>query len=245
MAFVVSLFAWGNAIYTFALTTTLAFAFLQVSGALGWLAGVDSDDGDSDHDVDADHDIDGDHDAESDHDAGDDDNDVSRGILATVGGGRVPFSIIWQTFGACFGLSGLAMNTVALAELGQVPTWSLFWTFPVAVVTSYYATRLFAGGLARVLAHDATQASSRRDLVGRPGVVISSQLSTQFGEVRIRDKSSHVSVICKLVDGPPVSEGTEVVIVEFEKGQLYAAPFDGDPVENRSASGTESGFRAP
>ena len=65
---------------------------------------------------------------------------------------------------------------------------------------------LFRGGLARVLAHDATQASSRRDLVGRPGVVISSQLSTQFGEVRIRDKSSHVRVICKLVDGPPVSK---------------------------------------
>ena len=55
MAFVVSLFAWGNAIYTFALTTTLAFAFLQVSGALGWLAGADGDDGDSDHDADADH----------------------------------------------------------------------------------------------------------------------------------------------------------------------------------------------
>jgi hypothetical protein len=59
-------------------------------------------------------------------------------------------------------------------------------------------------------------------------VVISSQLSTQFGEVRIRDKSSHVRVVCKLVDGPPVSEGTEVVIVECEKGQLYAAPFDSD-----------------
>jgi membrane protein implicated in regulation of membrane protease activity len=239
MSFVVSLFAWGNAIYTFALATTIGFALLQVSGVLGWLAGADADDGDSDHDVDADadHDVDAhaDHDANADHDAdhdaddGDDDDGAARGILATMGGGRVPFSMIWQTFGATFGLSGLALNTIVLAYFGSVPTWSLVWTLPVAMVAGYLVTRFVGGGLARVLSHDDTQASSRRDLVGRPAVVISSQLSTQFGEVRIKDKSSHVRVVCKLMSGPPVSEGTEVVIVDCKKGQLFAAPFDTGP----------------
>ena len=232
MSFVVSLFAWGNAVYTFALATTLGFALLQVSGVLGWLADADSHDGDGDHDVDADHDGETNSDAEGDHDAddGDDDNnDAARGILATMGGGRVPFSIIWQTFGATFGLTGLAMNTIVLAQFGVVPTWSLLWTLPASLVAGYFVTRFIGGGLARVLAHDNTQASSRGDLVGRPAVVISSQLSTQFGEVRIKDKASHVRVVCKLISGPPVSEGTEVVIVECQKGELFAAPFDNGP----------------
>jgi membrane protein implicated in regulation of membrane protease activity len=244
MSFVVSLFAWGNAIYTFALATTIGFALLQVSGVLGWLAGAEGDDGDSDHgvdadadhDVDADHDadVDGDHDADSDadhdgDDADEDDGGSARGILATMGGGRVPFSMIWQTFGATFGLSGLALNTIVLAYFGSVPTWSLLWTLPIALIAAFFVTRFVGGGLARVLAHDATQASSRRDLVGRPAVVISSQLSTQFGEVRIKDKASHVRVVCKLMNGPPVSEGTEVVIVDCKKGQLFAAPFDTVP----------------
>ena len=230
MSFVASLFAWGNAIYTFALATTLGFALLEMSGVLGWLAGADGDDSESESDHDVDADADHDVDVDGDHDADDGDDDgAARGILATLGGGRVPFSMIWQTFGMTFGLTGLALNTIVLAYFGAVPVWSLLWTLPLALVVGFFVTRFVGGGLARILAHDATQASSRHDLVGRPAIVISSQLSTQFGEVRIRDKASHVRVVCKLMSGPPVSEGAEVVIVECKKGQLYAAPFDNGP----------------
>jgi hypothetical protein len=238
MSFIASLFAWGNAIYTFALATTLGFALLQVSGVLGWLAGAEAHDGDADHDVDADADAYGDADHDADANGDRDANDgvsPARGILATLGTGRVPFSIIWQTFGTSFGLTGIAVNTLMHAEVGQVSTWSLLWTVPASIVVGYQVTRLVGGALARLLSHDAAQASSRRDLVGRLGVVISSQLTTQFGEVRIRDKSSHVRVVCKLAGGSPVPEGTEVVIIECTKGELYASTFDADTSHTEAA----------
>jgi membrane protein implicated in regulation of membrane protease activity len=247
MSFVESLFTWGNAVYTFALATTLGFALVQMSGVLGWLSGAEGDDGDSNAEGgDA---GEGDSDAgEADPDAADGDphdNGVVRGSRSGMGGGRVPFSMIWQTFGTTFGLSGLALNTFVLAGSGGAQAGSLFWTMPMAALTSYLVTRLVRRGLGRLLADDAGHASSRRELVGRLGVVISSQLSTQFGEVRIRDKASHVRVICKLIDGPPVFEGTEVVIVDCDRGQLYAAALDSDAVSGRSASGRESGFGGP
>ncbi len=68
--------------------------------------------------------------------------------------------------------------------------------------------------------------------MGQVGVVISSKVDHEFGEVRIRDKSGHdLRVICKLTkdakEAP--SERQNVVVVDCdEKGELLVAPLEDD-----------------
>src|SRR5436190_772982 len=80
-------------------------------------------------------------------------------------------------------------------------------------------TRTVSGMLARVLVDTNQQATSRKELVGRTGVVISSRVNHEFGEVRIADKTGHVvRVICHTRAGDaPIAEGAEVVVVEIDE----------------------------
>src|SRR4051812_19990507 len=114
MGFLESLIAWANLPFTAAIATVLTFALLQASGLLGLVAGdadhdADTDleaDADADGDLDADGDVD--HDVDSDHDVDDvDAKSAVWGLLATVGVGRLPTSIIWQTFAMTFGMTGI------------------------------------------------------------------------------------------------------------------------------------------
>lgn len=246
MSFLSSLLAWANAPFTVALGVAIVFALLQMTGLLGLLAGGGDHDGD--HDVDADHDIDADADADADadHDAdGDADNDhdadgdhdadqpgLGQQLLAGLGVGKVPLSIIWQTYAVAFGFTGIAANTVYLGHAGALPPGNLAWTLPLAVAFGYATTRLLSRTLGRILADPKQEATSRKQLVGHTGVVISTKIDGEFGEVRLRDKTGHVvRIICRTRDADRViPEGREVVIVDYDRDadRLYVAPMDED-----------------
>jgi membrane protein implicated in regulation of membrane protease activity len=248
--FVSSLLAWANVPFMVALGVAVGFALLQMTGLLGLLAGGGDHDGDADHDVDgghdadadgdADHDADADHDHDQDHDA---DQDEAHGfghqLLAGLGVGKVPLSIIWQTYAVAFGFAGFAANTVYLSRTGALPAHNLLWTVPMATVFGYLATRLLSRGVARLVADPQQEATTRKQLVGHSGVVISSRVDGEFGEVRIKDKTGHtLRVICRTRDEQAIPEGREVVVVDWDRegDRLYVAPLDQDdePPEPRA-----------
>ena len=235
-----SLIAWANVPFTAVLSIAVIFALIQMSGLLGLLAGGDHD-GDSDHDVDAsaDHDVDADADHDLDHDAdADHDHDADQengqsagqGFLVGLGVGKVPLSIIWQTFAVAFGLFGIIGNTIYLSYARALPPYTLAWTVPIALVLGYIVTRRLGRVLARVASDPRHEATTRKELVGHTGVVISSKISSEFGEVRLMDKTGHVlRIICRTRESEPtIAEGREVVIVEYEKDgdHLFVAPLD-------------------
>jgi len=235
------LFAWANAPYTIAAGIAMLFALLQATGVLGLLAGggdhdtdVDADadmDADADADVDADHDVDAEHEHDVDHDQ--DHEADGRGIgailLAPLGIGKIPFSLVWQMYAIVFAVTGLALNARTAAPDGSVPLLTLAWTAPISLFTGYLAVAALARVLGPVLSSKAQEATSRAELVGQTGVVISSRVSAEFGEVRVKDKTGHdLRVICKLAAGVrEPKEHEEVVFVEYDDAKgLLVSPMD-------------------
>lgn len=240
-----ALFVWANLPYISVFTIAVIFALLQMTGVLGLLIG-DSDhdadaDGDADHDVDADadHDVDADGDADhdADHDADNDADDEQSGgfggkILVDLGVGRVPFSTLWQAFAIIFGIAGLAVNSLVLAPRGMTGPITLAFTIPISLIVAYLITRTLTRVLGRALASENEEASSRKDLTGSTGTVISSQVTSEFGEIRITDKAGRfMHVICRIRESDkPIPTGKEVVVVDYDAktGHIFVSPLELD-----------------
>ena len=236
--------AWANVPFAIAAGVAALFALLQVTGLLGVIAGGGEGDADVDHDVDADvdmdhdvdavHDVDADadHDADGEHEAhGAGDRGWGVAAVAPLGVGKIPFSIIWQTYALAFAAIGFGLNLRYLGTAAEVPTGSLAWTVPASLVGGYVAVAIVARLLGPVLSSKGQEATSRAQLVGQIGIVISSKVDQEFGEVRIRDKSGHdVRVICKLPKGvaEPVAEHKRVVVIDYEpeRGELLVEALD-------------------
>lgn len=230
------LIAWANTPYTVVLGTTGLFALLQASGLLGLLGGADHDGGDDvdgDHDVgghEADHDATGtDHEADHDADGGEDERaNFAHAVLAPLGVGRLPFSLVWQVYGAVFALSGLTANAHYVERPGGPPLVSLAWTMPLALSVAYAAVSGLARLLRPIVADERANATRRAELVGQMGIVISTRVDEAFGEVRFRDKTGHdVRLVVRLAPGHAAArEGEKVVVVEHENDELYVAALD-------------------
>ncbi|MBI2394926.1 MAG: DUF1449 family protein [Deltaproteobacteria bacterium] len=223
MSIVRFLIAWPNAPFTIALGIAAIFALLQISGVLGLIAG-----GHGDHDHDMDHGMDhgGDH--------GGDHAGVGDAIFGAFGVGKIPFALIWQTWAIVFAVTGLALNARWLGTDGPPPI-TLLWTLPSGLLLGAGAVAVIARLLGPVFATKPHEATSRRELVGLSGVVISSQVTDDFGEVRVRDKSGlDLRVICRLAPGSaPPKEHERVVVVDYEEASdaLLVAPLEGEGVE--------------
>jgi membrane protein implicated in regulation of membrane protease activity len=209
------LMASANIPFAMALGIAVLFVLLQVSGLLGLLAGGEGDHG---HDV--------------HHEAG---PSWATGAFGPLGAGKLPLSLIGQTFLAVFAASGLALNAGYVDAPGGVPLVSLAWSLPSSLLLAYKATALLARLLGPVFAPRQQEATSRDELVGAIGVVISSAVDEQFGEIRVRDKSGHdLRVVCRLApsarDAPSraksVIHSASVVVVECERGELLVEPFE-------------------
>lgn len=243
------LVAWANAPYTVALGIVGLFTLLSASGLLGLLGGGEHGDGDHGDAADADgHDVegheadhDGGHDEGDDHDA-DQDDEADRGglasqVLAPLGIGKLPFSLVWQVYGVVFAVTGLGLNSRYL-DMGHAPPLvSLAWTMPTALAAGYAVVAALARVLGPVLASKDAEATSRAELVGRIGTVISTKIDADFGEIRVRDKTGHdLRVVCRLAPGHAAPrEKQEIVVVDHDRdtGTLYVAPLEEDSEDSR------------
>jgi membrane protein implicated in regulation of membrane protease activity len=219
--------ALANAPFAVALGVVAIFALLSVTGVMGILAGG----AEADHDVDAGAETEGDadHSAEG-HDGDGHERSLASTVLAPLGFGTIPLSVIWQTFAFAFAIAGFAMNHGYFGREGGPPLITLVWTLPGSFVAGCAASAVVTRLLAPVLSSKGQEATSRSQLIGQFGVVISSKVDREFGEVRIRDKSGHdVRVICRLASGAARSpeESQSVVVVDCDdKGGLLVEPFD-------------------
>ena len=242
VTFIHFLIAWGNAPFTIAGAVALLFALLSMTGVLGLLAGGDHDGHEADHDVDhdvdadadadADGDADGDHEHEQDHD-NDHDDGGDRGfanvVLGGIGVGRIPLSLIWQTFALVFAVTGLILNASSLPS-GGPSTFSLLWNAPIAGAAAYGTVALLARILGPIFATKEAEATKRSALVGQIGTVISSRITADFGEIRLKDHTGHnLRVLCKLSDGSRIpNEREQVVVVDYEDNTLFVTPLDAE-----------------
>lgn len=238
MTFLESLLTWANLPFMVALTTTVAFALIQATGVMG-MFGADADGG-GDSGGQADHDLGG-GDA-SDHDVGGADHDAAghRGAaLGTTGVGRLPTTIIWQTFAMSFGMSGVVANTGVLLATGLLPVTALAVSLPAALVGGFATTTLVARLLRKVLKPSA-KAAGRRDLVGLPGVVVSEKVDEEFGEVRLRAQhGDFVQVACRVFPGDaPIAHHEAVVVAKYDPDHdvLFVAPVAAEPGERPEQS---------
>jgi hypothetical protein len=185
---------------------------------------------DADHDIahDADHDVahDADHDAAHDADHGDHEGDsagpgVLSLLLGMLGVGRVPLAIVWQTLFTMFGLTGVTVTTVAASLLGPPRPFFLAFSIPIALVAGSVLSASTVRGVARLIPSSSGDATRKRDLVGCTGVVISSRVDQEFGEVRLKDPLGRtLRLICHTLPGEPaLPEGAEVVVVDYERSQ--------------------------
>lgn len=233
MTFLRFLIAWANLPFAIASGIALVFALLQVTGVL---ALIGSGDHDGDHDLDGDGEPDAD--ADADHDA--DHAGIGDAIFGGLGVGRIPISIIWQSYAIVFAVTGYALNARWLG-VSEPPLLTLAWTVPSGLVAGYAVVATLARLLGPVFATKPHEATSRAELVGLSGVVISSKVTDEFGEVRIRDKSGHdLRVVCRLAPGAkPAGEHQRVVVVEYESegGWLLVTPLEDDEPERLPAKG--------
>jgi membrane protein implicated in regulation of membrane protease activity len=227
--------AWANAPFAIAAGIAGLFALLQVSGLLGLIAGGDheGDHGDVDPEVehDVDHEVEHEVEHDADHDA--DERGLAVTALAPLGFGKIPFSMIWQTFGLVFAATGFALNLRYLCDPGGLPLHTLAWTLPGGIALGYAGVALFARIMGPVLSSKEQEATSRAQLVGQIGVVISTKVDETFGEVRIRDRTGHdIRVVCRLVKGakrvPQEKQAIVVVDYEEERGELLVEALDDD-----------------
>lgn len=201
------LLTWENVPFVVALGVAVAFALLQMSGVLGALAGHADVDVHADADVDVDADADGGHDGDHDSHGG-----LGSAVLAHLGVGKAPLFVLGETFLVTFGITGIAWNALRLGKPGH-GAGALAVELLLATAVGLLATRALAGALGRVLG-EGSEASSRADLVGVAGVVISTRVDREFGEVRLRDRSGQVvRVICR-AEGEAIPEGREVVVID-------------------------------
>jgi len=233
------LVAWPNAPFTIAVGATLLFALVQASGLAGLIGNADDGgaEGDADADVDVDGDVDADADADGDAD-GDGDADDTDGESwaaragAAFGLGRLPSTLLAQVFLVVFGVSGLLIN-VAYVSSGAIPFWTLFYSLPVAIVIALTANVAMTRMLAPIVDDKLQAATQRSALVGSIATVISRQVTEEFGEVRIRDRSGHdLRLVVKLAPertrvDPALSEGQEAVVVDVDaRGTPLVSPLD-------------------
>lgn len=223
------LVAWPNVPFTLAVGATLLFALVQASGLAGLIGGGDADgDADADADADVDGDVDGDVDADAEGDAdGDGDGDDADGeswalkLGLSFGMGRLPMTLLAQVFLVVFGVSGLLVN-VAFVGSGAIPFWTLFYSLPLATIVALGADAAMTRVLAPIVDDKLQAATKRSALVGSIATVISRQVTEEFGEVRIRDRSGHdLRLIVKLAPertrvDTSLREGQEAVVVDVD-----------------------------
>jgi len=225
---------WWNLPYMVMLGLVAVFFVLQMVGMFGGGgdheadvdgdidADVDADvdaDADVDGDVDADHDVDAGHDADADHDADGGGGMGWQGALSFFGVGRVPLMVVWVTFFIFAGFTGIFVNSsIFVNHAGAFPAWGFGASSGASLGVGLVAVRLFSRLAAKFVDVGGHGATRKHELSGKSGIVASTKLDQQFGEVRVRDARGNELLLHGRLHGsePALSRGQKVVLVDFD-----------------------------
>jgi membrane protein implicated in regulation of membrane protease activity len=148
----------------------------------------------------------------------------------------LPFGFLWQTFFVVFALTGLIINTPFIGE--KVPLYTLAWTLPGSLLVSLVSLRIATKLLGPIFSSKDQEATRSSQLLGQEGVVISSRVTAEFGEIRLQDRSGlTLRLPCRLAKGSPeVHEGKSVVVVGQEGAYLKVVALELEPSQQKNAS---------
>ena len=191
-------------------------------------ADIDADahfDAHFDADADADTDLDSDTDADHDTDLDDHGGLSALGILAFLGVGKAPLFVVLIILFGTMGVVGWLLNS--LIQGAFVPYPSL--AFIPVLLTAFFGGSLISSRLARLIGRAlppvVTTATSMKDLVGRPGVVLSRQLDSKYGMVQVKDRAGlSLNVFAIVQDEDPIPQDSPIVLVAYdEQEKRYTA----------------------
>lgn len=195
-------------IYAYVFALVLGSVLLGASFLLG---GKDLD-GDHDADVHLDHDHD--HDLGMDghaHDGHDTHGDLGGffGVLASMR--------FWTFFAAFFGLTGIVLDGLDLAD----PIVALVLAIGVGFLTGWTAVTL----IRRLSANDTGVAATVDDYVGKSGELLIAVGPQRLGKVRIELKGTTVDVLAES-DDQSIARGEQALIVEMRGSKAVVVKLD-------------------
>ena len=234
------LLGWWNLIFVAPFAVALVYLFAcTLSGAgMGGDADADADsdadvhgdldadadadvDADTDADVHADADADADadaHDADSDHDTDGDARETAHtpahtAVLAWLGVGRVPLSLIAIMLLLTWGAAGFVTNAI----LRPRADWAAARiSIPAALAASLLIARSMVLLVARFVPLNQNLALRRGDLVGETGHALFG-IDERFGLVAVRDQRGDLKQLpCRIAAGvEPIPRGARVRLVAY------------------------------
>ena len=151
-------------------------------------------------------------------------------FLSWLGLGHVPFAIWFAAFLTAFGLTGLAIQSIAVAVLGSplAPTIaSLAALLPALAISARFA-RL----LGRLVPKFESTAISTRSYGGRRGVItVGTARRGKPVQARFTDGHGnvHYTLVEPLDDEASLSQGVEIAILRLRDGSLRAIAIDDTP----------------
>jgi hypothetical protein len=237
-----TLLAWWNLI--FVVPFGLALVYLGVYTFTGVTIGDPDADVDADADADvhgdlhADHDVDADADADAeadgDADAHDYDHDhvgggrLGLGLLAFIGVGRVPLSILLTVLLFTWGAVGFISNTVLQPRVD--PAWTVaLASVPCAALAGVMMTRAVSSLICRYMPLNGTSARRKHELLGLAGTALY-PVNETFGLASVRDDEGNLfQVPCRVEAGrDTIGKGESVLLVGYSaKQQIYHVIPDG------------------
>lgn len=159
------------------------------------------------------------------------------GPLATafdwLNAGRVPLLVLLMAAIACFAVTGMALQIVAMNLAAPLPTLAAAL---IAIAATIPGTRWTSRVLSRILPRDETYVLTGEDLIGRVGIVTLGPVREgTAARAKIQDKYGnwHFPRIAPGAAGLSIPEGASVLIVEkvgghytviTAEGRLAAAP---------------------
>ena len=198
-----------NVWFTAPLTIVFLLAlFRLVTGAM------DFGDADVDADIDAEADVDMDADADIEADTGLQTPSFSD-VFGFLNVGRVPLVVVLMSLFATWGIAGLIAN--ALLNVPGKPQW-VWISFVIALFCSFLGTRYISIALSKLLP-ESERAISDVQLLGLSGRVVSGQITTTFGTVRVQvPDGPELTVSCraKSDEVTPV-KGDTVVLIDYDR----------------------------
>jgi membrane protein implicated in regulation of membrane protease activity len=186
------------------------------------------------HDLDVDHSVDVDHGADLHHDVVlDHDADLEHGIdhgadaghagtpgtlalLAYLGVGKVPLTVLLILLTGAIGLLGWIFNSLVQTVFGGYPGIFFAAVLPVSLVASGVLTARVARVIGNALPPISTTATRSEALVGIQGTVISPFVDARYGMVHVRDRGGTLISVFATCEGEPIRRGEKVVLVRYD-----------------------------
>jgi len=141
-------------------------------------------------------------------------------LAGLLGLGKVPLSVLLETFAMTWGILGLALNWGAVGIAGVTHPGVLILTMPAAFLGAVLATRFIASLVHRLVPSVSTTSIKSHGFVGQVGTVTSARLTKAIGEIKITGLGQTSTwIVVRLEPDSPLDEvpaGEEVVVTHFD-----------------------------